>query len=335
MPGEYRIGKLNGRFVVSWWGEDGKRRRYRLDAQSRATAEVEAAGVIRKHVVRPGQCTVDELWEAYRKEKVGRRIATTMEFEWRYMKPFFGHYHPEDITVDMCRAYTAIRRGAGKHDGTIWTELGHLRTVLKWGVESKYIRHAAKIERPPKPAPKERWLTDAEIQRLLAAPKAHHIQLAILLMLSTAGRIGAILELTWDRVDFATGHINLRTTETGPRKGRAIVPMNDGLRAALSSAKAAALTDYVVEWAGTNVASIKTGFKAACKTAKLDGVSPHTLRHTAAVHLVSNGVPIHKVSQYLGHSDSRITEKVYGRFAPDHLREEAAILDFTKAVRVV
>lgn len=333
MPAEYRIGRLNGRFVVTWWGDDGKRRRHRLDAQSRAEAEVEAVAVIRERVIRPETCTVEQLWEAYRKEKEGRRIATTMEFEWRYMKPFFGNLRPDQISVELSRAYTEVRRGLGKKDGTIWTELGHLRTVLRWGVDKNLIRHAPKVERPAKPAPKERWLTRPEIDRLLAVPKAHHIQLAILLMLSTAGRIGAILELTWDRVDFEGGWVNLRTTETGPRKGRAIVPMNDGLRAALSAAKGAAMTESVVEWAGQPVKSIKTGFYRACVDAGLAKVSPHTLRHTAAVHLVANGVPMQKISQYLGHSSTSVTERTYARYAPDHLREEAKMLDFTAKAR--
>lgn len=333
MP-EYKIGRLNGRFVVSWW-DDGKRRRYRLDAQSRAEAEGAAADVIRSERTKAAGTTVAELWELYRHEKMGRRVVEAMAFEWRKMAPFFGALRPDQVTIDLCRAYTAARKAVGKHDGTIWTELGHLRTVFLWAAARKLIAYAPPVERPAKPPALGRWLTDAEIQRLLAVPKAHHIQLAILLMLSTAGRIGAILELTWDRVDFDGGKVNLRTTETGPRKGRAVVPMNDGLRAALSSARGAALTDYVVEWAGKPVHSIKTGFGAACRAAKLEKVTPHTLRHTAAVHLVASGVPMQKVSQYLGHSSTAITERVYGRYAPDHLREEAAILDFTKRAKVV
>lgn len=41
MSGDYRIGRLNGRFVVSWWA-NGKRRRYRLDALAPKDAEREA-----------------------------------------------------------------------------------------------------------------------------------------------------------------------------------------------------------------------------------------------------------------------------------------------------
>lgn len=334
MP-EYRIGKLKGRFVVSWWGDDGKRRRYRLDALTRTAAEGEAADVIRRERARAAGSTIDELWELYRQEKSGRRIATAMEFEWRKMKPFFGHLRPDQTSTELFRSYAAARRAMGKNDGTIWTELGHLRTVFIWSAARRLIAYAPPVERPAKPAPKDRWLTTTEIGRLLDAPKAHHVQLAILLMLSTAGRVGAVLELEWDRIDFEAGWVNLRTTETGPRKGRAVVPMNDGLRAALSHAKGASLTAYVVEWAGSQVGSIKTGFNAACKAAGLKGVSPHTLRHTAAVHLVSNGVAMQRVSQYLGHSSTAVTERVYGRYAPEHLREEAAILDFTKRVRVV
>jgi integrase len=335
MPRDFKIGRLNGRFVVTWWGEDGKRRRHRLDAQSREEAEGAALDLIRTQRAKAAGQTTDELWELYREEKKGRRVAEAMGFEWRVMKPFFGHLRPDQVTIDLCRAYTDARRKMGKHDGTIWTELGHLRTVFIWAATRQLIAYAPAVERPSKPSPKERWLTEAEIGRLLSAPKAHHIQIATLLMLATAGRVGAILELTWDRVDFEGGKIVLRSTETGPRKGRATVPMNDGLRAALSSAKGAALTDFVVEWAGQPVASIKTGFKAACKAAKLAGVSPHTLRHTAAVHLVAAGTPMQKVAQYLGHSNTSVTERVYGRFAPDHLREEAKILDFTRAAKAV
>jgi integrase len=341
MSAELRIGRLNGGYVVTWW-EGDKRRRYRLDAQSRAAAETEALTVYQRETLKAEGTTIGSLWEMYRQEKQGRRVAVAMGFEWKAMKDHFGALRPEDLTIEVCRRYTAARRKTkvkGKdtftHDGTIWTELGHLRTVLTWARNARLIPFAPMIERPAKPAPKDRWLTRAEIDKLLAAPKAHHVQLAILLMLATAGRVSAVLELTWERVDFERGTINLRTNETGPRKGRAVVPMNDGLRAALSAAEKAATTDYVIEWAGGPIARLRTGFNAAAKAAGVKGVTPHVLRHTAAVHLVAGGTPMQKVSQYLGHSSISVTERVYARFAPDHLKAEAEILDFTKPVRIV
>jgi integrase len=334
MPDEYRIGRLNGGYVVTWW-EDGKRRRYRLDAQSRKEAEAAAIDVIRRETVKAETATVKVLWDLYRQEKQGRRIADAMAFEWKAIGPHFEHLRFDQVTIEHCRAYTELRRAKGKHDGTIWTELGHLRTVFIWAHKRRVIAFAPAVERPPKPAPKDRWLNDAEIAKLLAADCAPHIKLAILLMLGTAGRVSAILELTWDRVEFDTNTINLRTSETGPRKGRAAVPMNAGLRAALSAAKGARLTDYVIEWAGEPVKRIKTGFNAAVRKAGLVGVSPHVLRHTAAVHMVAAGRPMARVSQYLGHSNVQITEHAYGRFAPEHLQEEADVLDFATRAMLV
>lgn len=345
MP-DYRIGRLNGRFVVSWW-VDGKRKRYRLDALTAKDAEREAIDVIRQEVVSAEPVTVKTLWDLYREEKKDRRVAAAMKFEWKAIGSHFGHLRPDQITTDICRAYTAKRRATmiprGKdapprpvHDGTIWTELGHLRTVMVWAADKKHlIARAPDIERPQKPAAKDRWLTDKEIAKLLDAKCAPHIKLAILLMLSTAARVGAILDLTWDRVDFDNGVINLRTDATGPRKGRAIVPMNASTRAALKAAESASLTDYVIEWAGEQVKSIKTGFNAAVADAGLEGVSPHVLRHTAAVHLAVAGTPMSRIAQYLGHSSTAVTERVYARFAPDHLRAEADVLDFGARLRIV
>jgi integrase len=339
MP-DYKLGKLrtkradgsvDDRYVVTWW-DDGKRKRFRLDALTLADAKREAIERARKETKPAAALTVADLWEMYRREKDGRRVAVAMGHEWKALGPHFGHLLPSQVGMDACREYVAQRRSAGKHDGTIWTELGHLRTVFRWaGPEGhRLIPHAPKVERPAKPAPKERYLTHAEIDRLLAAPMAHHIRLAILLMLGTGARVGAVLELTWDRVDLERRQVHYRADALGPRKGRATAPINDMLMAALTSARASSLSNYVVEWSGGPVASIKTGFNAAVKAAGLEKVSPHVLRHTAAVHMVEAGISMEEVAQMLGHSNTAVTFRVYGRFSPTHLRRAAEVLDFTK-----
>lgn len=334
MANEYRIGRLGDGFVVTWW-EDGKRRRYRLTAQSRKEAEGEAIAVAQREAVKSNDATVQTLWDLYQKEKTGRRVAAAMDSEWKVIGPYFGHLRFDAIDTAVCRAYVRLQRANKRKDGTIWTEMGRLRTVLEWARKGRLIPFAPAIERPSKPAPRDRWLSDAEIAKLMEVDTAHHIKLAMQLMLATAGRVGAVLDLTWDRVDFEREQIDLRIDSTGPRKGRAVVPMNTDLRASLSHAKRVALSDYVIEWGGSRVASIKTGFYAAVKNAGLKNVSPHVLRHTAAVKMAAGGVPISQISQYLGHTSTYVTERVYARFAPDHLREAAEILNFSTGLRLV
>jgi integrase/plasmid stability protein len=332
---EYRIGRLNGRFVVTWHDPAGKRRRFRLAAATARAADAEARDIIRAATLPAAGLTVAGIWADYAAECAGRPVAESLEYRGRAVLPHFGHLRPDQISRDDCLAYAAARRAKGRQDGTIWGELGALRNALSWAAKRGMIVRAPQIERPAKPAPRERWLTQAEIGRLLAADCAPHIRLAILLMLTTAARVQAVLDLTWDRVDLERGQINLRLPGATTRKGRAVVPINATLRAALQTARAAALSDHVIEWAGGPVASIRHGFALAVANAGLSDVTPHVLRHTAAVHMAEAGVGMDEIAQYLGHSDVRITASVYARFSPDHLRRAADVLDFgrLKAVR--
>ncbi len=132
-------------------------------------------------------------------------------------------------TVRNKAARIAARRAAGRGDGTIWTELGHLRTALRWAEARRMIAHAPPIERPPKPAPLDRWLTREEIDRLMRCDAAPHVILACRLMLGTCARPTAALELTWNRVNLANRTVDLRLDAVGPRKGRAVVPIGAGL----------------------------------------------------------------------------------------------------------
>ncbi len=182
------------------------------------------------------------------------------------------------------------------------------------------------IELPKTPPPRDRYLTRDEARRLLDGAQDPHIKLAILLALTTAGRIGALLELTWDRVDMQRRMIRLATNDIGPKKGRATVPINDTLMAALQTARLAAVSPYVVEWGGRKVGSIKTGFNAAVKRAGIEHCTPHDLRRTAGRLMVEAGVPIEEVAQYLGHSNPSVTRSTYAQFSPSHLRSAAGSL---------
>lgn len=322
----YRLGRLNGEFVVTWW-EEGKRRRFRLGTTDRGEAERKARDIARL-AEKPIEPTVGNLWRAYREENAGRPVAVTMGHEWKAMAATFEALRPEDISVDLCRAHAARRVAAGRSRGTVWTELGHLRTVLNWAEKRGMIERAPHVDRPSKPPPKERHLDRDEARRLIDSCAAPHVRLAVVLMLGTAARVGAILDLEWDRVDMERGVIRLAREDAATRKGRATVPMNGMVRAALTEARRGALTDHVVEYGGEKVASIKRGFAAAVERAGLTGVTPHVLRHTAAVWLAEAGKPMSEIAQYLGHSNSRITESVYARYSPTHLRSSADVLDF-------
>jgi hypothetical protein len=42
--------------------------------------------------------------------------------------------------------------------------------------------------------------------------------------------------------------------------------------------------------------------------------------------MVENGVPLVEVGQYLGHTDFKVTYRIYARFSPGYLAKAAAAL---------
>lgn len=325
MP-EWRLTRLRGEFCVTW-DEGGIRRRYRLGTLDAKEAS-RLAPAIYARATRPKGKTVTDLWQAYCLDKAGRSVVTTMKFTWKALEPHFGRIEGEAVTVADCRAYTEARRKAGKKDGSIHTELGHLRSVLVWAQKQRLIAHAPHIERPAKPEPKEGYLTRQEVARLMEKASAPHIRLAILLMIGTGARNAAALQLTWDRVDFDRRMIQLRNPfDKERRKGRATVPMNATLLAALQEAKEGALSPYVIEWAGGPVLSIKKGIKTAGTAIGRPDASPHMLRHSAAVWLAEDGHSMDEIAQFLGHANTSMTTKVYARYSPNYLRKLADSLE--------
>jgi len=325
---ELSIGRLGDGFCVYWY-QDGRRRRYRLAARTRADAEAEAVEKYRRAVLadRPLGITVADAWNAYRDSLGDKPTAKTMQYTGIPILAHFGAHSPDNIDRAICQAYDAKRRAAGRSQGAIWTELGHLQSALNYARDTRMIDRAPKIWRPAKPEIDKRILDEDEIARLIDAAEAPHPRLALVLLVSTGARVGAILDLTWDRVDLEGGVINLRLPDTQTRKGRAILPMNRTARAALEVASRAALTDYVIEHGGKPVRSLRRSFNTAVERAGLGHLRIHDLRHTAAVRMLGAGIPIEKVAQVLGHSNTAVTYRVYGRYLPTHMEDAVDVLD--------
>lgn len=312
-----RLVKYRGKWAAAY-AEDGRTVRRSLGTADRLEAERRLADFRR---AAPGE-TAGQAVAYYLTEKhKTARSYEAMFYAWRALEPHFAHLRPDQITPAACRTYAAFRRGQGRTDGTIIKELGFLRTALAWAKKP-----AAGIVLPPAPDPRDRHLTREEFERLLAACAAPHLRLFVILALSTGGRAGALLDLTWDRIDFGRGRIALGIGGER-RKGRATVPMTERARAALKEAYEGRTSAHVIEWAGRPVGSVKRAFREAARKAGIEDATPHVLRHTCAVWQAEAGVPMSEIAQFLGHSDSRITERVYAKYSPEHLRRGAKALD--------
>ncbi len=322
---EYRLTRYRGKYAGLRY-VNGKRERPSLGTTDKLEAQRLIDRLNQQIEKRQGH-TVKELWQAYCEENKHKRIVEQMQYTFKALQETFADLDPQSIHLSKSRNYITMRRDMGRMDNTIWTELSHLRTVLSWAVKRGRIDRAFYIERPAKPAAKDRWLTREEVTRLKNCAINPHTRLFILLAIATGGRKEALLELTWDRVDFEQNTIHLATSGSTGRKGRASVPMNQTIKASLVESKRGALTDHVIEWSGKPLSSVKRSLATTAKRAGIKGVTAHVFRHSAAVWMASEGISMAMIAQYLGHSNSRITEQVYARFAPSHMQAAADVLN--------
>jgi integrase len=217
-----------------------------------------------------------------------------------------------------------MRKRLGKSPSTIKTELEALRACLRW----HYGKEAPIITAPAPSKPRDRYLTREEAERLLENIETPHVRLFVTLALSTGARMGAILDLTWERVDFGHGTIDFMPAgRDKSNKRRTVVPMNKRAREALEEAHKGALSDHVIEFAGKPLASVKKAIGSAARRAKVP-CSPHVFRHTAGVWMAQADVPMQKIAQFLGHTSTRVTETVYARYSPRFMADAAAALDW-------
>lgn len=334
--GRYRLGILNGIAVVRWTDAQGAHRR-RLGRLSEVEARAELDAFARRvHVLKTeSSATVGQVFEAYTDDrKRDGKLIKAFLWNWKALRGRFANLPVDAVNADICRDYARDRRDAGIKPGTIWTELTRLRSCLNWATKRRMIDRAPYVWVPSKPPPRNIVLTEAEVGALIDACIEPHVRLFVILAITTAARSGAIVALTWDRVDLEAGRIDFREPEVVDpltkrvRKSRSVVPITPEARAALQTARDGALSPYVIEWAGQRVQKIRKGFSMAVARAGLPStVTPHVLRHTAASWLESEGIGMERIARLLGHRDPATTRTIYAKPDVESLRPSANIID--------
>ncbi len=324
MPDEYRLGRHRGRFCLLYTDPERGRVRIALGTDDRGLAEARARSIWRQRHAAPTD-RVSDLWPAYVKDRL-QTVARKDRFDslWKALEPHFGHRLGSAVNADDCREYHRSRKKQGKSNSTIKTELEFLRACLRM----RYGPQAPRLWIPPESAPRDRYLTPLERDRLLESIEAPHVRLFVILALTTGARMSALLDLKWDQVDLEHGTIDLNPAgREKTNKRRAVVPINSRARAALEQARAASLTDYVIEYDGKAIKSIRKAIRQAAARSSVP-CSPHVFRHTAGVMMAQADVPMQKIAQYLGHTSTRVTERVYARYSPSFMKDASSALDW-------
>ena len=190
--------------------------------------------------------------------------------------------------------------------------------------------------------------TKDELNLFLDTCEAHFKEyyLFFLMAARTGMRLGELLALKWDDIDFNSRYIWIKRSY---RRGRFTRPKNnqtrktdmsdrliEALRGYLAVQKREALkqgigelSELVLHRQGQAIEQnyIRRQYKRILKKAGLRYVKLHGLRHAFCAHLLSEGVSPYYVSQQAGHSSINITCDIYGSWIRSEENRHVNLLD--------
>ena len=205
--------------------------------------------------------------------------------------------------------------------------------------------------------------SDEEIELLLSVPKTIPMQNFLIVALDTGMRMGEILGLTWDCIDFEKGIIHIEKTlcylpnngdaiyefhRPKTRAGKRNIPMTKRVKDALLEEQRwkshvtirhnprLGMEDLVF-CSKTNNPIHESNVRAAINNivrkinrdnpeVDFKPLTPHGLRHTFATKCIANGMRPKTLQKILGHNSLQMTMDLYCHVEESTMREEMALM---------
>jgi integrase len=285
--------------------------------------------------------TVSDLCGRFTEEYMPRlRASTRGDYETLirlHIKPALSRHkaaavHHNDVAALHRRVSTTAPHQANR----VAALLSRMFTLaIKWGW--RLDNPAKGIERNPEEK-RHRYLSAAELTRLSAARAKHpDCQAANIfrLLLLTGARRFEVQSMKWEDLDPAAG---IWTKAASTTKQRALhrVPLSAPARqllaglaeaesenlgpGATSAASAGSRSEYVFPGRlGGHRVEIKDAWRDVCRSARINGLRIHDLRHSFASQAVGAGLSLPVVGALLGHAQPSTTHR-YAHLADDRLR---------------
>jgi integrase len=237
---------------------------------------------------------------------------------------YFGNCKVREISYEDLLTFRATRLKTLKPNKeqrsitTVNRELACLRRIFNialrqdWIAKNPFNRGESLIEVSAE-RQRERILTFDEEQRLLSAcdhPQRGHLKPLLISLLDTGARKGETIKLQWKDVDFERRLITFQAQNTKTLRTRQVALTSrlfDELQTLWqnSDKNLTGLVFGIID-------NVSRSFASACKEAgikqgSMEGITLHTLRHSAATRLVKGQMPIQLVGKILGHTQPQTT----------------------------
>lgn len=223
---------------------------------------------------------------------------------------------------DVCD-YLAYMQSQGKSGATASRSLASLKNFFSYVVSNGFLEHSPvsdqiHVERGEKKLPQV--LSGKEVELLLAQPicsdaKGYRDKAMLEVMYATGMRVSELIDLDVEDVN-----LELSVVKCGGEKKSRVIPLYPAALRALSDylqeARPVLIVEPGEEALFVNVSGTRMSRQGFWKILKFyqskagieKEITPHTLRHSFAVHLLENGADIGSVQELMGHSDISSTQ---------------------------
>ena len=259
--------------------------------------------------------------------------------------PYLGDYEMDELTPITIQRYITemsekgnTRTGKGLSsnsvNGIISVIQSSLQTAFRLGLTATYT--GDKIQRPKSHEKRVECFTAVEQKKLEEAVIASKKQklFGIIVCLYTGLRIGELLALTWNDVDFEKGEINVSKSCYYGKHGRVmdsaktehskrVIPLCKQLIKIMRKMEKENDSEYVISSKGKPVTtrSYQRSFENLQKKLHISHRGFHALRHTFATRALECGMDVKTLSEIMGHKNSTVTLNRYAHSLTEHKKE--------------
>jgi integrase/recombinase XerC len=240
-----------------------------------------------------------------------------------------------DVTPEQVKSFLAFLGTLDYSKSTIARKLATLRSFYKFCLRRSYVdaHPLASIRTPKQEKRLPKFLELEQITKLLATPDDNTLlgsrdRAMLEVLFSTGVRVSELVDLNFVDVDFEGQAIRVRgkgkKQRTAPVGPTAIAAIRKYLELRRSDARSASFDQNAlfVNKHGQRLStrSVRRKLDKYLAEAGLDpSISPHTLRHSFATHMLNNGADLRSVQELLGHQ-SLSTTQVYTHLSTPRLK---------------
>lgn len=275
---------------------------------------------------------VEQRWWPTYPGSVGNRKRTIEEksFHLRcHLMPVLAEVRLDEVRGEKVAALFKALRDKGLGEKSVKNVRTTLAKILNTAVEWEVLPAAPRL--PNVKVPDHAWdfFTREESERLVAVTTDAEERALLLFALHTGARWGEQRAIEWSDVDWVNRLVVIRrsmphgTDTAAPTKSgkERRIPLTDTLAAALKGIRDLRhLQGGLVfgrrrDGGPLSLYAVRERLERACRKAGLRQIRWHDMRHSFASQLVSAGVPIRQVQDWLGHSTIMMTMR-YAHLAP-------------------